>query len=65
MARAPHDQDSEPASNPDVAASEAELVNRGRTMRQAMQNAIAEQLRARYDPPLELPPELIELLERL
>jgi hypothetical protein len=40
-------------------------VNRIATVREAMQTAIAQELRARYEAPQELPPDLIALIERM
>jgi hypothetical protein len=42
-----------------------QAVNSSSALLQAMQTAIAQGLRARNEPPEELPPELTVLLERL
>ena len=52
MARGPEEETSEQAVNPTA-------------LLRAMQTAIAQGLRARNEPPEELPPELTVLLERL
>jgi len=52
MARGHEEETSEQAVNPSV-------------LLRAMQTAIAQGLRARNEPPEELPPELAALLERL
>jgi hypothetical protein len=52
MARGPQEETSEQAVKPSA-------------LLRAMQTAIAEGLRARNEPPEELPPELTVLLERL
>ena len=52
MARGPREETSEQAVNPTA-------------ILQTMQTAIAQGLRARNEPPEELPPELTVLLERL
>ena len=52
MARGPQDENSDQPVNPSA-------------ILQAMQTAVARELRARYQAPLELPPDLIALLERM